>query len=267
MLGLAVDSDHLEQLVVLKKFFPATSEEAQRQLEQELALTARLQHENIAQTLHTGFESGQHFQVSEYLDGTTLRTFLRWLAWSGGLLSDAAVARILLAVVDAGSHAHGLARSEADRALVNQPVATTDVFITYAGAVKLLGFKQARASAPGPAPEISSVAVDALLSSHLTPELGLVLRRLWKVTRGQPVDQLWQISQGLHSWQSGELVNDGRAELAAIMSGLLPEARIKQTARLQTALARLRAERDRFNGDQAPVSGLRVRASAPDERS
>jgi serine/threonine protein kinase len=261
VLGLPGDADSVEQLVVLKRFFSTESEEAREQLGQELALAARLEHENIVRTLRTGFESGQHFQVTEYLDGTTLRTFLRWVAWSGVILSNAAVARILLAVVDAVSHAHGLTRSEADAELVNQPIATTDVFITYDGAVKLLGFKEPRASSAGPLDEIEPVAIDALLSRHLRPELSLVLIRLSKATRTRSVDRLWQIGQGLHSWQSIELASDGQTEIASIMSGLLPHARLKQTARLHAALARLRAERGASTNDLAPVSGFRIRSA------
>jgi hypothetical protein len=247
--------------VVLKRFFPTQSEEAREQLGQELALAARLEQENIVRTLQTGFEAGRHFQVSEYLDGTTLRTFLRWVAWSGAILSNAAVARILLAVVDAVGHAHLLTRSEADGAFVNQPIATTDVFITYDGAVKLLGFKGNRASSSGPIDEIEPVAIDALLSRHLSPELSRVLIRLSKATRARSVDRLWQIGQGLHSWQSVELASDGQTELATIMSGVLPHARLKQTARIHAALARLRAERGASTNDLAPMSGFRIRAT------
>jgi protein kinase-like protein len=272
LLALLEGAEYPDKLVVIKKFWPATSarapEKQPAKLIRELEFLAQLEHENIARALSMGREADRAFLVSEYLDGASLATFSRWASWAGEHVPNAAVARILLAILDAVRHAHALADSDASRSLVNQPVLSADVFITYDGCVKLLGLKSRPAASRGSGDEVEPIAIDALLSRHLTPELSATLARLSEASDAPGVDPLEQMSEVLRNWQDGELGSDGRAEIASIMSGMLPQARAEQAARLRAAFARGRAEaRGHAEGEPGdlaeempPLSGYRLRS-------
>jgi serine/threonine protein kinase len=278
LLALFEQAEAVSRPVVIKKFWSAASgtasqralEKQQAQLKRELAFLAQLEHENIARALSVGQEAERPFLVSEYLDGTSLASFLRWASWAGEHVPSTAVVRIILALLDAVSHAHARAESDASRALVNQPIATADVFITYDGSVKLLGFKNGCAPISSPSGEIEAIAIDALLSRRLTPELSAFLLRLSQSTR-VPMTERWEeSSELLHDWQCSDLGSDGRTELAASMSGMRPQARAEHAARLRAAFSRGRAEGApaAAPGDVAedvpPVSGYRLRSDIPE---
>lgn len=250
LLAIAEDADALDQIVAIKIFLPERPGATPSELGAELELRSRLHHENIARTSSIGFEEGRHFVVTEYLDGITLSRLLRWSSLANERLAEPAVTRILLAILAALEHAERLAESAEARALVRQPIAADDVFITYDGSIKLLGFK-----ASGPTRELRVVpdaaddraraqpAIDALLSSQLTPALGQVLARMASPPSVPPGERLWQIRQVLESWQDQSPGGDGRAALAATMSRVWPEARARQLARLEAAFAEVLASR------------------------
>ncbi|HWO11611.1 MAG TPA: PEGA domain-containing protein, partial [Polyangiaceae bacterium] len=209
-----------------------------------------------------------------------LQRLLDWLRAREQKLSDAAVARVLLALFGAVQHASHCAATPATRALVNQVVAAEDVFVTCKGDVKLLGFKPASRPSAGNAadpseegpgatpPEARQAAVDALLSGQRSPELGALLARMKARLSPSSTVGLWQVSRALQAWQEESLGSDGRAELAAVMAKLLPDGRATRRAHLVTACARVRRLQvaretalaaDAEGGDEAaPVSGFRM---------
>jgi hypothetical protein len=198
----------------------------------------------VARTLRIGFEHGRHFVVNEYLEGTTLRTLLRYAALAAAHVPDAAVVRVLLALVAAVDHAGGVSASARARSLSRQSIAADDVFITYDGNVKLLGFKGHPAADPRSigAGAGADNAVDALLSAHLTPELAAVLVR----AAGHGVRAhggLWRVRQALQAWQTRELGSDGRSELVTLMSILPTGVRLEARARLEAAFENARQAR------------------------
>ncbi len=265
LLGLPRDADVLEKLVVIKSFY-ACHPRALALLTEELELASRLDHDNIACTSSIGFESGRYFAVSEYLEGTTLSTLLSWAALADQRLPDAALLRILLALVDAVEHANRVTESETEQLLVNQAVAAADVFVTYDGKVKILGFKSSLRHDGTPRPTGDAAAIDALLSTQLTPKLGAVLAGL-TADGAPPGERLVRLRGALHQWQTQALGSDGREDLQTIMSGVLPGARVKQRAILQKALEdalreRPQTARNSQVRDQAPVSGYRERTAA-----
>lgn len=269
-IGLPRGARSVEQLVVIKTLAPATLEGGERELPPEIELSSILYHDNLVRTLGVGYEAERHFVVSEYLEGTTLRRLLRWLSERGQKLPNAAVARILLAIFAAVEHADRAAETPEARAIVHQPIGAEDVFVTYDGAVKLLGFKSepARVAAAGGAPSASPAAVDDLLSNQQSPELATVLARIGKRVPSAAVVGLWQIARMLQLWLADELGSDGRAELATVMAGVLPEGRAQRRAQLATACGRVlrasdaSAESDHAPADVPPVSGCRI--SGPD---
>jgi protein tyrosine kinase len=241
--GVARGAEALSQAVVIKRYFRHAPGAALDGLTEELELAKRLSHPNIARTLAVGIDADRAFVVSEYLEGVTLQALLRRVKVAGAVPGDAAVARILLAIVYAVAHAGRHAASAQSRAIVDGLVAAEDVFITHDGAVKLLGFKyrfdtarKAAASSAEESPdETSSAAIDALLSMHLTPPLRVVLATATS-TALRPFEQLLHVGRVLAGWQTAVLGSDGRAELAALVDGMFPSARLQQRARLDVAI-------------------------------
>jgi len=143
------------------------------------------------------------------------RRLLRWLAARDEKLPDAAVTRILLGLFAAVEHANHWARSPQARALVHQPIDAADVFISYAGEVKVLGFKPARArdatalGEPAAVPPVEPAAVDELLSTQRSPELGAALARIGNRVSAASLIGLWQVARMLREWQHSELRSNG----------------------------------------------------------
>jgi hypothetical protein len=266
-IGLPEGACSVDELVVIKTLASAAPERAAREVPPEIELSSTLRHDNLVRTLGVGYEAGRHFVVREYLEGTTLRRLLRWLSERGQKLPDEAVVRILLGIFGAVEHADRSARTPEGRAIVHQLIAADDVFVTYDGGVKLLGFKPGTARVPAAGGEPSVVApaaVDDLLSNQQSPALSAVLARIGSRLPSASLIGLWQIARMLQIWQTEELESDGRVELAAVMAGVLPEGRATRRAQLATACARVLREREVSveSGDglaeSPPVSGYRI---------
>jgi hypothetical protein len=275
--GLPPGGASLSQLVSIKAFFPHVPGPARAALSAELALASRLTHPNVVQTLQVGVDAERPFIVSEYMEGTTLRALLRRVSVARARMATAVVARLLLGVVRAVSHAERRAASPAVRLLVRQAVSADDVWVTFDGAVKLLGFK-GRLAGAGRRPvereaahaegSNAPAAIDALLSEHLTAALREVLA-LGCQHRAPGLQGLRRIEQGLERWQSEVLGSDGRAELAALMGLMFPSARLELRAQLEARLEQWLSARSAgmpFAADAdegvPPASGFRTVAPA-----
>jgi serine/threonine protein kinase len=265
-LGLPAGGSSLGRLVAIKTFFPPVPGLAHSALAEELALAARLVHPNIVRTLRIGCDRERHFSVSEYLEGTTLQSLLRRASVARTSIAAAAVARVLSGIVRAVCYAEQWTASPAAMVLVRQTIAADDIFVTFDGAVKLLGFKT-RPEAAGriatdPARDDSRVpaAIDALLSEHRTPELSRVLAA--SCSRGSYA--LQRVARALQRWQADVLGSDGRAELADLMAAMFPWTKLDQKTQLEVRLgewmtarsARVPPAVERDEGS-APASGFR----------
>jgi protein tyrosine kinase len=242
-LGLGPGTVSSGQVVLIKRFFPHAPGAARDGLMQELELARRLEHPGIARTLHVGTLAERPFVIAEYLEGVTLQSLLLRASVTGARLSPAAVSRVLLTLVQAVAHGEARATSLAERQLVAQLIAAEDVFVTYDGAVKVLGFKSllraTRWRAPGlelARDSTAPSAVDALLAEHFTPQLGAVLAAA-NDGRVRPLDRLCHVGRALTRWQAGELDSDGSAELATLLQALFPIERLQQRTWLDAALA------------------------------
>jgi hypothetical protein len=269
-LGLPAGGSSLGQLIALKIFCPHAPGPARAALAEELALAARLGHPNIVQTLRIGCDAERQYLVSEYLEGTTLRALLRRVSVARAGIAPAAVARVLVGIVRAVCHAERGVASPAAKTLVAQTIAADDVFVTFDGAVKLLGFKARPAGAVRNIRDSEAwrddssadAAIDALLSEHLTPELGLVLAA-GRHSRGRGVNGLQRVGRELQRWQAEVLGSNGRAELAALMGAMFPGARLAQRAQLELRFEQWMSRRPGAiplvqDGDEhAPASGFR----------
>jgi len=260
-----LDTPPLERVVLVKVFFPHVPGPALEGLWQELELAKRLEHENITRHWFIAAEPERPFIISEYLEGTTLRTLLLRASAAGIPLAQASVARVLSGIIEAVLHAESRAGSIPERVLVHQRIAADDVFITFDGSVKLLGFKSQLRATGGDAPEASTeprgvtatAAIDALLAGHFSTGLRSVLGAA-NDTGVRRVDRLWQVHQTLQRWQTDELGSDGRSELAAVMQSLFSAARLERTAQLLSALGETPQVDDTPLDDAPPVSEIRA---------
>ena len=256
-------------LVVIKRFAAPRTAAGLTELTEEIALARRLDHDAIARCRAIGFEAGSYFLVSDYLDGIPLDVLLRAAALRGARLSNAVVARILLAIVNAVDYADQIAPSPAARALVHQTVTIEDVFLTLDGDVKLLGFKGGRL---GAAVSSEAAAIDALLSGHLTRELALVLHHAVRPAPGGADaaaagagERYAQIRGALQQWQARSVRAQGRAETARAVRAALTQEMVERRARIAAARAAEapppevapETQPPGPSSDEPPVSGMR----------
>ncbi|HSO39019.1 MAG TPA: serine/threonine-protein kinase [Labilithrix sp.] len=111
----------------------------------EARLAARLAHRHIVQTNEVGCEDGRYFMALELLEGGSLHQIgkklgLRALPTNLGL-------RVLVAVLDALEHAHGLCDADGQAlGIVHRDVSPQNVFLTFDGDVKLIDFGVAKST-------------------------------------------------------------------------------------------------------------------------
>jgi hypothetical protein len=259
---LATDAANgsLDELVALKVFVPHGPGPRLDNLRRELDLAGKLSHANVVSTLQVGFEAGSHFIVNEYLYGRTLEALLHWTKLAGVRIANAAVARVLSALLAVVDHAARLSHTAGARLLSRQAIGVEDVFITYDGAVKLLGLKMQPLAAPAGSwstATSSPLAVDALLSDHWTPELGAVLARAMSAPL-RPLETLKRMGEALQTWQTQPAGSDGQAELVSLMKSMPMMPRLDLRARLDAALGNAQAATWPQRGEEtAPVSGFR----------
>lgn len=228
----------LERLVVIKRFAAAENSSGASELDLELELGAALDHPNLTRTLRVeGIgKDACRYSVTEYLDGITLDELLAWAAARASSMPAVAVSRILLSLLDAVQQGQRGAPSEAGRRLCELPIAAHDVFVTYDGRVKLLGFKPIRRSSSAGA----EPAVDALLSRHRAAGLRqLVTRHAQAAWASNLTALIGGVPAGARPL---ELQAYGRDELTRFMQGVHPVRRARLAGRLVAAFARWRAE-------------------------
>jgi serine/threonine protein kinase len=191
--GLARDL-RLGRLVAIKLLITERPNLGERFLTEARA-TARCHHENIVVIHEVGERQGHPFRVIEYLEGQTLRQWLREHA-SAATESDQRAAvppgravELMLPVVRALAYAH-------ERGIVHRDLKPENIMLTRAGTIKVLDFGIAKllaAPAPdgeftagslGPAPMHSSALIGTL--PYMSPEqmnIGAIDHRtdLWAV--------------------------------------------------------------------------------------
>ncbi len=137
------------KLLVIKQLLPALAadEHFRSMFLEEARLAARLNHPNVVQTLEIGEHSDAYFLVMEYLDGQSLHSVLERRK-----LPLALTVRVLIDTCEGLHHAHELT-DLAGKPLnvVHRDVSPQNLFLTYAGQVKVLDFGLAKAADSSPA--------------------------------------------------------------------------------------------------------------------
>ncbi len=139
-----------ERHVVLKMILPerASDKSSVDMFLDEARLAAALNHQNVAQVFEVGQENGAHYLAMEYVHGQDLRAVLS----KAGHIGTRIPIELSLAIVAGASaglhHAHD--RKSPDGVplgIVHRDVSPSNIMIGYDGAVKLLDFGIAKATA------------------------------------------------------------------------------------------------------------------------
>jgi eukaryotic-like serine/threonine-protein kinase len=148
LLGRLSGPSGFERTVVIKRILPhlARDQRFADMLTDEARIVGKIAHPNVVSVQELGREHDDLYLVMEYLEGESLGGLMRRL-WSHGQSLGPALACHLIAETAAGLHAaHELVDSSGrSQELVHRDVTPQNVFVTYAGDVKLLDFGIAKA--------------------------------------------------------------------------------------------------------------------------
>jgi serine/threonine-protein kinase len=150
LLGKLLGPAGFERVVVIKRVLPhlARAEEFRTMFLDEARIVARIRHSNVVQVHELGSEDGELFLVMEYVDGESLFNLAKRLSKSGKVLPPHLAAHVV-AEACAGLHAaHELTAPDGRPfRLVHRDVSPHNLMITFGGAVKVLDFGIAKATA------------------------------------------------------------------------------------------------------------------------
>ncbi len=149
-IGRSTGIGSFERHVVLKLITPerANDHTAVQMFLDEARLAASLNHQNVAQVFEVGEDAGIHYLAMEYVHGQDLRAVLA-KAGSQGTRIPQELALTVVAGAAAGlNHAHERRGPDGvPLGIVHRDVSPSNIMIGYDGAVKLLDFGIAKATA------------------------------------------------------------------------------------------------------------------------
>jgi serine/threonine protein kinase len=112
----------------------------------EARIAATLDHPNIVKVHETGSADGQHFMVMEHLVGRDLAAVTRGLRERAEAMPEAAAIRIIADAARGLHHAHEMKDPGGEPLrIIHRDVSPRNIFLTAAGAVKILDFGIAKA--------------------------------------------------------------------------------------------------------------------------
>ena len=138
-----------EKLLALKRIHPTLSEDPRfvDMFLDEARIAAALQHPNIAQVFELGSADSVYFLAMEYLHGEHLGDVLGRAAKSGTPLPVELACWIVARTAEALHHAHESTDAFGKPlSVIHRDVSPQNIFVTYAGNVKLTDFGVAKAS-------------------------------------------------------------------------------------------------------------------------
>lgn len=138
-----------ERPVVIKRILPQLAEQPSfvRMFLDEARLAAQIQHKNVVQVHELGQEAKDLYLVMEYLEGENVAGLIRRTIVAGKEL-DPVMSAFVIAEACAGLHAaHELTDAGGKPlGLVHRDVSPQNIFVSYAGGVKVLDFGIAKAA-------------------------------------------------------------------------------------------------------------------------
>ena len=221
-LALAAGPANFNKLAVIKQIRPQFAEDAEflTMFLDEARLAARLNHPNVVQTNEVGEDDGRFFICMEYLEGQPLNRILSRMAQEQSAeLTLGMRVRIVVEALAGLHHAHELCDYDGTPlAVVHRDMSPHNVFVTYAGQVKVVDFGIAKAMSSSA--ETRTGVLKGKIA-YMAPEQAM----------GERVDRRADIfSVGMVLWEvlAGRRKFKGVADVAAlqrIVSGDLPSPR------------------------------------------
>ncbi|MBK7864902.1 MAG: serine/threonine protein kinase [Archangiaceae bacterium] len=191
-----------EKLCVVKRVLPHLAQDPEfiAMFLDEARIAARLNHPGVVQIFDLGKVGPHHFLAMEHLLGEDLASLLK-AGTARGLLLPAPVAAHLIASAAEALHFAHQAADEAGRPLhiVHRDVSPANLFVTYAGTVKVLDFGIARAASRSRHTQDSSVRGKL---AYMAPEQAA----------GKVVDaraDVWSLGAVLHELLTGRALFEG----------------------------------------------------------
>lgn len=167
-----------ERPVVVKRLLPEAAQDAiTESFLQEARLVARIRHANIVHVEDLGTDGDRPFLVMEYLEGESVANLMRRLLVRNEKLAPE-LAAFIIAEAAAGLHAAHELHDNDDKplGLVHRDLSPNNVFVTYAGAVKVIDFGIAKQTSIS---ERTSPGIVRGTMGYLAPEY----------VRGEPIDR------------------------------------------------------------------------------
>jgi serine/threonine-protein kinase len=216
-LALASGPAGFSKLVVIKQIRSQFAEDPEflAMFLDEARLAARLNHPNVVQTNEVGGDGGRFCICMEYLEGQPLNRLLSRVGQQGGLTLGMQL-RILVDALAGLHHAHELVDFDGKPLeVVHRDATPHNIFLTYAGQVKVVDFGIAKA-----------------LNSSTETRVGVLKGKIGYMApeqaRGEPVDRradvfamgmvLWEVLAGRRAFKGLEDV----AVLQKIVTGAIP---------------------------------------------
>jgi serine/threonine protein kinase len=138
-----------EKLVVLKRILPGVAADPTfvQMFLDEARLAATLQHPNIADVYDVGEEEGAYFFTMEFVHGQDVRAIRHEIRKRGDNVPLAVGLAIVHGVASALDYAHDKTGPDGKKlGLVHRDVSSSNVLVSYDGAIKLVDFGIARAT-------------------------------------------------------------------------------------------------------------------------
>ncbi|HEY5933736.1 MAG TPA: serine/threonine-protein kinase, partial [Kofleriaceae bacterium] len=138
-----------EKLVVLKRILPHVAEDPMfvSMFLDEARLAASLSHPNIADVYDVGEADGSYFFTMEYVHGEDARTIRMAMRKRGERLPLNVALAIVHGIASALDYTHEKTGPDGPLGLVHRDVSSSNIIVSYDGAVKLVDFGIARATA------------------------------------------------------------------------------------------------------------------------
>jgi eukaryotic-like serine/threonine-protein kinase len=149
LLGRVVGPSRFERPVVLKRILPHLARQPAfvEMFLDEARISARIRHPNVIHIEELAQEGGEVFLVMEYLEGESAAGLQKRLSSRGEMLPKG-LAAYIVAEACAGLHAahEGRDAQTGEQELVHRDVSPQNLFVTYAGQIKVLDFGIAKTS-------------------------------------------------------------------------------------------------------------------------
>jgi serine/threonine protein kinase len=185
-LGLQRSVAGVEKLVVIKRLCDARAQDQRLagELLEEARIAGQLSHVNIAQVLDVRENEGSYYLAMEHVQGKSLRSVVRALNQAGTLMPVEHALHIGIQMCAALTHAHAH-KDLRDRPLnvVHGALSPDNVFVTFAGDVKIAEFGMLASKKGAHDAEIAYPAPEQVKGDPLDPRtdlyaLGMLLLEL-----------------------------------------------------------------------------------------